>query len=501
VPQIGWQPCHRDPGLQCAKVNVPLDYDAPDGPKIVLALAKHPATHPAERIGSLFINPGGPGGSARGFVPYAAQVLGTSVRQRFDTIGIDPRGIGGSTRVQCVAQPGDPRRPPYPPVAFPRGPRQTAQWFKADDGIRRMCARGANPILDHMTTADTARDMDLIRQAVGDSQLTYYGVSYGTMLGSTYAAMFPGRIRAMVLDGVLDPVDWTTGRFGQGSKYLVSARLDSGYGAWEALQSGLAECDRVGPRLCEYAGSIDNEWDTVVATLHAGARKFQGQRLTYANLHAIILGPLYSASNYPAILDFIDAVYDAIKAPGPRHSAAAAAAIENLKRISAAAGPTPRYAPAFTSAHGLAAADQYRPTFEGVTCSDSVNPADPAAAIPSAHLANRKGPGFGALWSWFTSLCTGWPGSGADAFRGPWRHDTAHPILLTGNLHDPATPISGARAVNKLFPESRLMTLATWGHGAIGESRCVVAKWDRYYVTGRLPASGLVCQPDRPLFP
>lgn len=120
--------------------------------------------------------------------------------------------------------------------------------------------------------------------------LSYYGISYGTQLGSTYAAMFPSRVRSMVLDAVLDPVAWTAGRFGTGQKYTVSARLDSGYGAWEALTSALAECDRVGHRACPQAGHIAREWERVVAKLRTGAVRANGQRITYANVIATLLG-------------------------------------------------------------------------------------------------------------------------------------------------------------------------------------------------------------------
>src|SRR5581483_9435533 len=195
------------------RIQVPLDYGNPSGPKISLVMARRLADDQAHRIGSLFVNPGGPGGPSAQFVSAAARLLGKVVQQRFDVIGVDPRGIGKSDRVVCQAQPGGPSLPPYPPEAFPRGPNQVAGWLAYDEAEKNMCAKGGNAILDHMTTADTARDMDLIRQAVGDSQLSYYGISYGTMLGSTYAAMFPTHVRAMILDGVLDPVQWTTGRF------------------------------------------------------------------------------------------------------------------------------------------------------------------------------------------------------------------------------------------------------------------------------------------------
>lgn len=502
VPDVEWHVCGDNPRLRCGSALVPLDYDAPNGATIKLNMVKRPADLPAQKIGSLFVNPGGPGGSAADFADYAASVLGAPVRQRFDVIGIDPRGIAGSTVVSCETQDGDPGLPPPPREAFPRSEGQVQEWLAYDEAVREVCRTGGNAVLDHMTTADTARDMDLIRQAVGDPMLNYYGISYGTQLGSTYAAMFPGRVRSIVLDAVLDPVEWTAGRFGTGQKYTVSARLHSGYGAWEALTTALAECDRAGHRDCAQAGHIAHEWERVVAKLRKGAVRAGGQRITYANVIGNVLGGLYDARFYPDIMQFIHDLYELIYAPRPGATQAAAQSWLELKRVVAASGRTdPRYAAAGAALASAVPGERIVPEFQGVLCSDSVNPDEEFRAITSARYANRQGPGFGALWAWASSVCINWPGSGADAYRGPWRTKTAHPLLITGNLHDPATPISGARAVNKLFPGSVMITVDTWGHGALGQSRCATSKWDAYFVSGKLPAPGLVCQPNHPLFP
>ncbi len=499
VPHIDWNNCHAMPGLKCARVKVPLDYDTPNGATITLNIVKRPADIPGERIGSLFVNPGGPGGSAADFVGYAAAALGTPVRQHFDVIGIDPRGVAGSTHVECDAHAGDPPLPPFPRESFPVGEKQIRTWFAYDESVRRLCAERGNPVLDHMSTADTARDMDLIRQAVGDKMLTYYGISYGTQLGTTYAAMFPSRVRAIIVDGVLDPVSWTTGRGGIARRITVSARLGSGYGAWEALTSAFAECDRVGVQLCPGAGHIGHEWTRVVAKLQAGPIKVGHDRITYADVVGNLLGGLYDSSAYPDIMRFIHQLYEQIFTPSVANAVEAAHAWVALKQAAASAGgSTPRFS---APEAGTAGRDRISPQFQGVLCSDSVNPADESAAITSARYADQQGPWFGALWAWASSTCITWPGSSSDAFRGPWPTKTANPILVTGNLHDPATPISGARAVNKLFKGSSMITVNLWGHGALGHSRCVTKKWDAYLVSGRLPANGTVCQSDKPLFP
>ncbi|HVK21946.1 MAG TPA: alpha/beta fold hydrolase, partial [Actinokineospora sp.] len=272
APRIQWQQCPDDKQLQCAMVPVPLDYADPRGKKISLRLVKRVADKPNRKIGTVFINNGGPGGSAADFVPGIGDLLGVGTRERFDIVGIDPRGIAGSRNclteecgsapVVCAAAPQDPPGPTVPTAVFPRSEAEVTAQLDYDDFLRRLCDQRGNEILDHMSTADTARDMDLMREAVGDRKLTYYGVSYGTILGATYAAMFPNNVRALIVDGVLDPVAWSHGR-GDDSHYLLSARLGSGYGAWEALHSAFAECDRVGVARCPAAGHASGKFYAV----------------------------------------------------------------------------------------------------------------------------------------------------------------------------------------------------------------------------------------------
>jgi pimeloyl-ACP methyl ester carboxylesterase len=488
VPTIDWRRCPGGGGLQCARVLVPLDYDDPTGPTTKLRLLKNPANRPADRIGTLFVNPGGPGGSAADFASYAGAYLGASVRQRFDIVGIDPRGVGGSTPVRCRA-PGQP--PPYPAQAFPYTKKQIEVRLRFDRYLRRLCATGANPILDHMTTADTARDMDLIRQALGETQLSYYGISYGSYLGATYAAMFPDRIRAMIVDGVLDPVAWSTGR-GDAAKTLpFSTRLRSGVGAWESLTSAFAECDRVGKKRCPLAGDAASKWLRIVHRLKRGPVKIDGQRLTYPNWVGIALGALYDRSIYRPLMRFIKTIHREMfgsRTVGARTDFGAAR--EQLRRaVERVRFPGP---------YGYGT--EY-PAFNGVSCADSLNPRNPRAWIAAGKKADREGPWFGRFWTWASSPCARWPGSKADGFRGPWAVDTSAPVLVIGNSHDPATPITGARVLNTKLDGSRLLIMDGWGHGAIGTSDCVTSKMSRYLVGGALPPSGTVCRPNKKLFP
>ncbi|WP_436494119.1 alpha/beta hydrolase [Actinokineospora sp. HUAS TT18] len=558
VPRIAWQQCPDDKQLHCAMVPVPLDYADPRGKKISLRLVKRVADKPNRKIGTVFINNGGPGGSAADFVTGIDGLLGAATQERFDIVGIDPRGIGGerncltaacgSEPVVCAADPADPPGPARPAALFPRGPEQVRAQLEYEAFNRALCDRRGNEILDHMSSADTARDMDLMRRAVGDRKLNFYGISYGSVLGATYAAMYPNNIRTMIVDAVLDPVAWSTGR-GDDGKYLMSARLGSEYGAWESLHSAFAECDRVGPTRCPAAGKAAAKFYAVSERLKQGDVEIPGGKLNYQEVMGTLLGALYAAPVYPAIMEFVEATHQQIFGTTTARATASTATdawtrlrdsdrpstptygvtaqdsrpTSAIKPAADQRGPSfgievterhrrPGFAAGVTgSGFGVEVADHrlrpgfgtevYRPAFEGVACADGANPNDPDASVRSAAHAEANGPGFGELWSWATSPCVNWPGSSKSAYRGPWKTRTSTPLLIVGNLHDPATPISGARALNGLMGGSRLLTLDGWGHGALGASTCVTTKYAAYFVNQKLPAPGSVCQTDAPLFP
>ncbi|MGH3359724.1 MAG: alpha/beta hydrolase [Nocardioidaceae bacterium] len=501
VPDVDWRSCEWAARLRCATARVPLDYDRPGGATIRLSLLKDPANRPERRIGSLFVNPGGPGGSSVDFASQAGRAFGPRIRQRFDIVGIDPRGVGGTTNAVCKG----PRRkhPMRPRVAFPFGHEQEKRWIKADTSDRSFCAKHHNQLFDHVSTADTARDMDLIRQALGDDRLTYYGISYGSYLGSTYAAMFPDRVRAMVVDGVLDPVAWSTGRGDSARSLGFSTRLRSGYGAYEALVSGLAECDRVGVTRCRAAGDVYGEWRTIVRKARNDKLVVGGDKVRYSDLVSSALGSLYSRSSYRYLAGYIHWLHRGSTATSG--SRAQRRADERAARLGDRLHDIWRD----RERRGLYGAGQQTPRakrsindpFASIACSDSANPTHPNAWIKASKRDDYTMPWFGRLWTWASSICSNWPGSSADAFRGPWKTETSTPLLVIGNAHDPATPITGARAVNRLFDGSRLLMLDGWGHGALGESECVTSRMARYLVSQRLPAAGMVCKPDRSLYP
>jgi pimeloyl-ACP methyl ester carboxylesterase len=230
VPTLTWRPCASasEAGFQCATVRgVPLDYGDPSGATIELAAIRHRATGPAHRLGSLLFNPGGPGDAGTQDLPTWYGLFPAELRARFDIVSWDPRGIGDSTAVQCFpTMDAEGQFLANAPIGFPVGAAETSAWIRTFAGFGRRCGKRNGNLLAHVSTADSARDLDLLRRVVRSPRLNYLGVSYGTLLGATYANLFPRRIRAMTLDGNVDPVAWSR----RGTEESTSLRLGGGPG-------------------------------------------------------------------------------------------------------------------------------------------------------------------------------------------------------------------------------------------------------------------------------
>jgi pimeloyl-ACP methyl ester carboxylesterase len=511
---VPWRACADRTGyprrVQCARMSVPLDYDAPGGATLSLWMSRRPATSPADRIGTLFFNPGGPGASAADVVAFAGREFPATVRQRFDLVGIDPRGVGRSTPARCTGA----GPVPFPGVQYPLTRREVKRQIAFDSYLRAACADNGNAVLDHMTTADTARDMDLVREALGESRLNYYGLSYGSYLGATYAALFPDRIRALAVDGVLDPVAWATGRGAQQARSVpFSTRVRSHVGAHEALVAAFTVCDRVGHRRCPLAGDAERTWRRMLHVLADGPVRIRGFGvLHYQDLVGVALGSLYDRQAIPYLVDGLEELSHPLL-DGAGSADRVRAASTALRRALARrlvpgpyAGGTslsdPVVDPTGTpTRHARAARVRFLPAFPGVACSDSLNPARERAWVAAADRAERTGAWFGRIWTWASGACARWPGDGSDAYRGPFESETSAPILAIGNTHDPATTYLGAVTVTDLFPRSRLLTLDDWGHTSFGASDCAAERLTHYLVRLRLPPAGTVCRPDAPLYP
>jgi pimeloyl-ACP methyl ester carboxylesterase len=479
VPVLDWTDCGD--GFQCATARVPLDYDRPGGAKIELALIRKPASDPARRIGSIFFNPGGPGGSGVDFVHALAPVLySDEVRARFDFVGFDPRGIIRSTPLRCFDT-LDEALAVLAPMAFPVTRAEERVWVRSDRALARACAQRGGPILDHMATADVARDLDLLRRAVGDDKLSYVGYSYGSFLGATYANLFPNKVRALVVDGVLDPVAWATGRGDEARTLPFSTRLRSAKGTWETLREFFRLCD-AGAANCAFSqGNPQHRFaELAERLLEEPVQLPDGQGGTfpfgYDDLVVTALGAMYDPGSWPDLAVFLQQLWDLAQPD---------AAAATLRTLRARLG-------------GLQQEDypNFVEGFPGVACSETDNPNNVAAWARAARAQDRQFRYFGRPWTWITSICQPWPGWDADRYAGPWTRRTANPVLVVNPRFDPATPIHGAVTLDRLLPRSRLLTLDGWGHTTLFSSACIDDHVSRYLLTTQVPPLGTVCQPD-----
>jgi pimeloyl-ACP methyl ester carboxylesterase len=261
VPVLHWEACTGagQSGFECATAEVPLDYQHPHRPMIQLAVIKHPATDPARRIGSLFFNPGGPGHARTVVLPLEYSFFPAAVRERFDVISWDPRGVGQSTAVQCFSSVAAEVKFFADLVAgFPVGTAQQNTWISLYERFGQICEQADPALLSHISTADSARDLDLLRQAVGSPLLNYYAVSYCTYLGATYANLFPSKVGAMVLDGNVSPMAWATSQQVDDTPLSTFIGNQNDAGAAATLGQFLTLCGQAAADGCAFSAGTGN---------------------------------------------------------------------------------------------------------------------------------------------------------------------------------------------------------------------------------------------------
>jgi pimeloyl-ACP methyl ester carboxylesterase len=487
TPKLGWYKCYDY--AECATTRLPLDYDQPKGATTEIALLRVKAKDQKHRIGSLFINPGGPGGSGTDIALNAPYFLSPALLDRFDIVGVDPRGIASSTNVKCfpsvkdqTAVLGDMN------VSFPWGKTETAKYVAAAKKFGKACSTTGKPLAGSMSTAEVVRDLDVLRRAVGDKKLTYLGFSYGTAIGQYYADMFPDRFRAIVVDGVLDPEHWV------GSKKTGAEeqdeRLRSADGAYRALQEILKRCDKAGEKYCVFAaGDPVKNFATIAAKLKAKPLVITDEggtyTVTYADFIGGILGSLYDVYAGDDVTQISQDVLTLL-------SSSSSAAVRKTARASMV-----EY---IKDARKKAARDfPYDNSFEAfaaVDCTDALHPKDVSQWPALMDKADKRAPYFGRAWGWSTAQCARntWTVRDEDAYTGPWNRRTAAPVLLVGTKWDPATNYDDAVSASKRLPNSRLLSNTNWGHTSYGTSACATGAIDKYLLTGALPAKGTLCQ-------
>lgn len=492
VPQLAWHPC-VDPaqrGFECTTMQVPLDYAHPRGATISLAVIMHPASDPQQRIGTLFWDPGGPGVSGTQYLPLLLdKIFPAELLARFDIASWDPRGVGASTAVQCFATPADETQffaggPSRSVGGFPVGQAQMVSWIGHYRLFGQLCQSRDGWLLQHVSTADTARDLDLLRQAVGDRTLNYIGTSYGTFLGATYANLFPSRVRAMVLDGDINPTAWADPPI-PADGMLLSGGLRQGAdeGSAKALAAFFDQCGLVSTVRCAFsAGSPAATQAKFAALLRRMPISPTGGQMSYAEVVSSTVVALYSLSGWSAQASLLQKLWINVTT-GDRDGAAT----PGLPAAPAQAGE---------------ANDPYSGEEQelAISCAESPSPPPNAFAAINAFAENQSGV-VGPYWAWDYEPCATWPVKSTDRYSGPWNRYTANPVLVIGNTFDPATPYASAVAMASQLGRARLLTLDGYGHTALlNPSACIQRYEVRYFIGGTLPPTGTNCSQDQQPF-
>ena len=387
-------------------------------------------------------------------------------------------GVGLSTPLRCFAT-FEEAVAVLPPFAFPVTDAEQDQWRTGDQALSAACADRGGAIQNHMSTANVARDLDLLRQAVGDDQLNFLGYSYGSYIGTTYANLFPDRVGALVVDGVLNPIAWSTGSDDESATLPFTSRLGSDAGASSTLGEFFRLCDAAGSD-CALAPNAEARYTALTQDALDGGIPVVDEMgtftLSYADLIATTLSVLYAPDVWP---DFAQAL-------ASLEPASAGGARQRLDELSTALGTRTAVQEEYPN---------FIESFAGVACGETDNPLRYDAWPTAAAAADERTGYFGRPWTWASSICQPWPGQDADRYAGPWTAATANPVLVVGNSFDPATPYAGAQKVAELLPDSSLLTYTGWGHTAFGSGNfCVDSTVVNYLITRQAPAAGTVCE-------
>lgn len=496
-PVLAWGACPpAAPGaaptdaLECATLPAPMDHADPSGPTFSLALVRAPARHPAARIGTLFWNPGGPGDSGTAYLPAAIGGFPAEVRDRFDIVSWDPRGMGGRTTpvVQCFdsVEAEAAFLSSHVSDTLPVTPEELAAGAAGRAAFNAACVKRNGALLAHVSTADNARDLDLLRQAVGEETLSYYGTSYGTFLGATYVNMFPERVRAAVLDGAVTPSAWAGGRE-EDMSLGTFVRIGSDFGTQQAIGAFMDQCGAVDVAACAFsAGSPEatrKKWSDLLKRAAAGmtvdGRSIDdGDLLSYVGALTFTVSPVPGFDRFPgwaAVATFLQQAATGVAEPGDPSK-------------TGSSSPAPDSAPYVTSAGRQLS----------VVCGESPNPETAAAFVAQVEASYARA-GYSA-WP-FVAACHGWTARAADPYLGPWDNPTPVPVLVIGNTYDPATPLASSVRMAQELADARLLIVNGFGHTVLmNPSRCAQDHVAAYLIDGRLPPAGTSCSQDAPPF-
>lgn len=447
-------------------VTVPLDWDDPAGETIEIAVARHNATR--DSMGSMLLNPGGPGGSGYDFVAQsAAYIVTDDVLANYDIIGFDPRGVGRSTGIECYTDPNDQDALLYDTFDAEYG---TAAWIDeltvAQTDWIDACVENTGDLLGNLDAASVARDMDVLRAVLGDEKLTYLGYSYGTYLGAVYAELFPEKVGRMVLDGAVDPLVGDLDALA-----TQMAGFESAYRAF--LEYCFDDSD------CPFSGSVDSAMqqteDLILDAGDDGLTSNDGRVLDTATIGTGLIQNLYSQSLWSRLVRML-ADLDAGEAD---------------LTFESADDYNGRYEGPFYDGNGY-------DIYTAVTCNEGTLGTDGVAPLEGLAVIDQRAPflGFATALDDYVALdvtCSNWPYPAAE-MPASYAAEGAPPILVVGTTNDPATPYSQAVSLAQQLSSGVLISYEGEGHTIYaGGVACVDDTVDAYFLRGEVPSADPMC--------
>jgi pimeloyl-ACP methyl ester carboxylesterase len=454
--EVLWQPCEGQ--FQCATVTVPMDYANPGGETIQVAALRAPST--GKKTGSLLVNPGGPGASGYDFVKDAAGThFSQAVRDTYDLVGFDPRGVKRSAPVTCLT---DAERDEARARIYNLDTDAGLAAARADTkAVAEQCSAKTGPALGHIDTQSAAKDLDVLRAVVNDAKLNYLGYSYGTFLGSTYAQLFPGNVGRMVLDGALDPS-------------ISNEELTSGQAvAFEkAVHTYVATCQQ--QKECPLTGGVESGVQQIrdlISAVEQNPRPAKDGRVVNATMFVSgLITPLYNDQSWPALTQALDGAMQGDLSMMLR-----------LADIGADRSSDGTYTSNSTFA------------FNAINCLDYPMESDVAAMRAEAQRLKQESPTLGYYFAYGGINCADWPYNNV---RTPAavEYTGQAPIVVIGTTGDPATPVEWATSLRKQLGNASLLTWQGEGHTAYGRANsCLEDRVDSYLVSGTVPADNTVC--------
>jgi len=457
---LTWTSCEDE--MQCATATAPLDWTDPARDSIDLALVRHPATAGAP-LGSVLVNPGGPGGSGYDFVADSVDfAVSQRLQEKFDIVGFDPRGVNRSSAVSCHDDPAALDAFIYD---ITPGVVGSDEWIAAAQATNTaygaQCLTHTGELLGYVDTVSAARDLDLLRAVLGDEKLNYLGFSYGTLLGATFAELYPENTGRLVLDGALDPTS---------TSFDVSLTQAEGFES--ALRAFLADCATVDD--CPFDGTADESMTKIRALLDrldvSPIRAADGRQLGSNSMTSAIVLPLYREDDWPYLRQLFTAVMQ-----GDATVAFALADSYNGR-----------------NADGTYIDNSLEARL-AINCLDYASQGDVAVMRAQAEQLATLAPVLGKQLSYGDVGCLGWPVEAATE-RPVIDAAGSADILVVGTTNDPATPYSWAVSLAEQLENGRLVTYEGEGHTAYNKSNsCVDDTIDDYFIDGTVPASDPSC--------